>query len=450
MLATQLSSVLAPANATPLVVIDEARARLSSLLELAASLREQDLCYLICLRPGDGNSARIAEDWLLAQLDRASTLPVHRLRSGSRFVRGNVFVLSSQHSLQLCGEALRVVESDRQTLNADAVFSQLARTRMTRGAAVLLSNATPSCDYRERGLAEVRRAGGAVIAPTTSADVPGSPCYDATWPGYFGHCDDPRQIGEALSIWKRELIEPESLDAQMLNRLAVRLARRCGISLAGRNEIVVRQNVISRMARRRSATLADYVELTEASPRELAELCDVLLARVEARIPDPDLLQSFLGAGGWPENAAALRAWSVGCGQGEAAYSLAITLREHQRAVGDTRPLRVFATDAHPGRIARARDGLFPAYALARLRSDLVERYFERSGAGYRVRPRLRDCVLFQHHDVVQDPPYMKIDVLTCGYGPSEFEPEAWARVLSKLRLATRNTGRLLLRGTRE
>jgi two-component system CheB/CheR fusion protein len=109
-----------------------------------------------------------------------------------------------------------------------------------------------------------------------------------------------------------------------------------------------------------------------------------------------------------------IRAWTIGCATGEEAYTLAILLVEHAATV-DIRPqIQVFASDLDENALLRAREGLYPAVIEADVSPERLNTFFTREGDYYRVRRELRDRVLFTHHNVLRDPPFSRLDLVSC------------------------------------
>jgi two-component system CheB/CheR fusion protein len=113
---------------------------------------------------------------------------------------------------------------------------------------------------------------------------------------------------------------------------------------------------------------------------------------------------------------AALRAWVAGCSTGEEAYSLAITFREVQRQMNPPGryTLQIFATDLDPDAVDKARQGFYPANIATDVSEERLRHYFIEGDGGYRVGKEIREMVVFAPHNLIMDPPFTKLDILTC------------------------------------
>jgi two-component system CheB/CheR fusion protein len=111
-----------------------------------------------------------------------------------------------------------------------------------------------------------------------------------------------------------------------------------------------------------------------------------------------------------------IRVWSTGCSTGEEAYSLAILLQEHMESLRQRYTLQVFATDIDSRAIATARAGIFPAGIAADVSSERLARFFtaEPDGSAYRIHKGIRDLLVFSEHDLLKDPPFSRLDLLSC------------------------------------
>src|SRR5437588_4889633 len=198
-----------------------------------------------------------------------------------------------------------------------------------------------------------------------------------------------------------------------------------------------------------------YRELLEAEPQEFVELFNTILINVTAFLRDGEAWQ-YLGDEVVPKlldsrgQDAPLRAWSAGCASGEEAYSLAVVLCD---AVGEDafrQRVKVYGTDADEEALATARLGRYRASAVkGTLDSEQVERYFEADGDDMVFRKDLRRAVIFGRHDLVQDPPISRVDVLVCRNTLMYFNADTQRRILSSFHFALNDGGYLFL-GTSE
>jgi two-component system CheB/CheR fusion protein len=140
-----------------------------------------------------------------------------------------------------------------------------------------------------------------------------------------------------------------------------------------------------------------------------------------------------------------LRIWVAGCSTGQETYSLAMLFLEQMAAARSLCRLKVFASDADPAAVACAREGLYPKSIEAEVSAARLARFFSAEAKGYRVHPSLRETIVFAVQDVLADPPFSRLDMISCRNLLIYLQPEAQSRILSLFHFALREGGILLL-----
>ena len=193
-----------------------------------------------------------------------------------------------------------------------------------------------------------------------------------------------------------------------------------------------------------------YLELVRSDPRELDILAKDLLINVTGFFRDPEVFRHLesriipdLLARQAPDGA--LRVWIAGCSSGEETYSLAMLFSEAVAASGARTKLQFFASDIDPEAVALAREGRYPATIEGAVSPARLARFFSKVDQGYRVSSDLRALVVFTVQDVLSDPPFSRVDMISCRNLLIYLLPEAQARVISIFHFALREGGVLLL-----
>jgi|GEM_PF-2199734 two-component system CheB/CheR fusion protein len=198
--------------------------------------------------------------------------------------------------------------------------------------------------------------------------------------------------------------------------------------------------------------LEAYREHTERHPEEALALQRHLLIGVTSFFRNGrafDRLRDEWEAG-WKDRAPGpVRVWAPACSTGEEAYSLAILFREFLDRVSPSTDLKIFATDLSSEAVESARRGCYPDSVVERLGPDRLNAWFEREARGWRVRKQLRDHITFAVHNVLADPPFAQLDVVSCRNLFIYLNPEAQGRAAASLAFALKPGG-LLLMGTSE
>ncbi len=215
-----------------------------------------------------------------------------------------------------------------------------------------------------------------------------------------------------------------------------------------------RATLYRRIARRMQVcncvTLDSYHRHLREHPGELADLLRDLLISVTNFFRDPDAFAALANevlprmfAGKGPNDQ--VRVWVTGCATGEEAYSLGILLLEHAATLRKPPALQIFATDIDERALAEARVGTYPEAISADVSAERLQRFFIREGDRYRVVKELRDQVLFSPHNVLRDPPFSRLDLVSCRNLLIYLNREAQARVLTMFHFGLRSEGVLFL-----
>ncbi|HKE64574.1 MAG TPA: CheR family methyltransferase [Micromonosporaceae bacterium] len=215
-----------------------------------------------------------------------------------------------------------------------------------------------------------------------------------------------------------------------------------------------RSSLMRRVGRRMSmvgvGTYQDYLDYLQVHPDEFTGLFNTILINVTGFFRDAEawsylrdeVMGPMIGVKppDWP-----IRVWSAGCASGEEAYSLAIMLAEMLGIDEFRQRVKIYATDVDEDALTHARHATYAERATRVIPADLVERYFESTGAGYVFRKDLRRSVIFGRNDLVQDAPISRIDLLLCRNTLMYFNAETQQRILSRFHFALSPSGVLFL-----
>ena len=215
-----------------------------------------------------------------------------------------------------------------------------------------------------------------------------------------------------------------------------------------------RATILRRLARRLQVTgqgsLPEYASYLRSTPDEVPSLLRDFLISVTQFFRDPpafDVLERevipllFLGK----TAADQVRVWVAGCATGEEAYSVAMLLCEHRSRLDDPPDLQVFATDIDEDALDRAREGHYANVATADVPPSLLRRYFDTEPDGVRVKPELRQMVLFANHNLISDPPFSRLDLVACRNVLIYLERKIQTRIFATFHYSLRPEGFLFL-----
>ncbi len=392
---------------------------LEALGEMFSSARpDERLCYLVVLHLAPDYRSLIAE-----LLGKQTTLRVVRAANGTELQGNTVYVIEPKTTLRCEGGHLRVDDYHHERhlhRPIDILFESLADQWGPHSAAVVLSGTGTD---GSRGARSLKQVGGLIIA-----QQPDSAAFDSMpnaliSTGYVDVVLRPSEIvsevSELLTTGSPGLV-PEQLvhDELMLRRIIGALQRHTDVDFSRYKPTTISRRIERRRSIVRAESFSAYAELVERDSTEAQRLCGELLIGVTQFFRDPDTVHDFTAALttlilGRDESR--LRIWVAGCSTGEEAYTIAILVSEALRACGKPLDYKVFASDVNDKALAIASAGRYSATAVSDIPAHLLSRYFEldQSG-GYQASALLRDRMLFSRHDLLRDPPFSNLDVITC------------------------------------
>ena len=242
---------------------------------------------------------------------------------------------------------------------------------------------------------------------------------------------------------------PAENDPEGLETLLDYLHRTRGFDFSGYKRSSLARRIERRMQMVGIEAYAEYLDFLEVHPDEFQLLFNTILINVTGFFRDSAAWTAL--ATHLPQKVASrakekpLRIWCAGCASGEEAYTLAMLLAEALGPEQFARRVKIYATDVDDEALATARQGVYGAKAVENVPPELLEKYFVRSGAGWSFQKELRRAVIFGRHDLVQDAPISRIDVLACRNTLMYFNVETQTRILNRLHFALNEDGVLFL-----
>ena len=416
------------------------------------------LAYVVVQHLDPTQKAMLAE-----LLQRATTMPVREAREAMRVQADAVYVIPPNSELSVALGLLHVavpLQPRGLRLPIDVLFSSLARAQGDGAVGVVLSGMGSDGTL---GLLAIKSQGGLTLAqqPDT-AQFDAMPraaiaagCVDivapvAELPQRILHVAAPRVAATALPTTPVDVPAAQALSA-ILGLLRER--KRHDLSLYKPSTLLRR--IDRRLAVHRLETLADYESYLRRNPQELDLLFNEMLIGVTHFFRDPAVWQELHDTVmpallARSVEAGPLRAWVVGCSTGEEAYSLAIVFQEALEALPERagRTLKIFATDLSADAIAFARKGHYAAKSVADIAPERQARFFRAQGNGFQVVKAIRELVLFAQHDVILDPPFTKLDLLSCRNLLIYFNAPLQRRLVPLFQYSLRPGGVLVLGGS--
>ena len=384
---------------------------------------------------------------LAALLAPVAPVPVLDAASGTRLRPDHVYVVPPHMRASLVGDVL-VLEgptaaSPHQPI--DALLTSLAALG-PRAIGVVLSG---SADDGSEGIRAIKAAGGLTIAQDPKTAEFDQMPRNAIATGTIDHIWPAERIGRELATARvpDPRTGPNARILELLRELA-------GIDFSMYKRPTIERRLERQLARHHLATLDEYADYLAAHPAEARALYEDLLVHVTEFFREREgldvvirhALPEILAAkdGGTP-----LRVWVPGCSSGEEVYSFAMLLLEALESHGDMRAIQMFGTDLSERAVAVARAGRYPATIAEQVGEERLKRFFVPDGAGFRIATHVRERCLFVRHDMGSDPPFSRVDLVSCRNVLIYLGHPLQARVLALLHYALEQPGFLLV-GTAE
>ncbi|MDP3650582.1 MAG: chemotaxis protein CheB [Rhodoferax sp.] len=398
---------------------------------------------------------------ILADLIRRYTrMQVFEVEDGMPVKVNCAYIIPPNHDMAFLNGSLQLLEPSAprgQRLPIDFFFSSLAQDQRERAIGIVL---TGTGSDGTLGARAIKDAGGMVMAQQpSSTEFDGMPS-SAIASGMVDFTLLPAEMPARLMAYALHAFgknpklaaPPTPKDESALKKVFVLLRSQTGHDFSGYKPGTIHRRIERRMAVHQVPDVDSYVKYLQQAPSEVDALFRDLLIGVTNFFRDPEAFQ-VLEDQAIPQlfnnkpAGAALRVWVAGCSTGEEAYSIAILLQERMEALKTSYAVQVFATDLDSRSIAFARAGVYPASISADLTPERLARYFspEPGGASYRVHKSIRDMLVFSEQDVVKDPPFSKLDLISCRNLLIYLGPELQKRLLPLFHYALLPRGLLFL-----
>jgi len=374
------------------------------------------------------------ESLLSEILAKKTAIPVSVALAGEAVHPGHVYVIPADAILAVHEghiELKRRTHTGERPSPVDVLFKSLAATYADRAIGVVLSGGDSDGSL---GICDIKNAGGFTFAQELdSARFPNMPrhaietgCVDfvlrpneiaaeiVRLSGQFGTRDS--RVGPGAEGTSDAAIQGEEA---LLRRMFQRLRSAHGVDFTHYKRTTIKRRLERRMALRRIESLNEYMARIDSDANELAELYRDLLIRVTEFFRDPDSFDA-LGRFVFPAvcdarpATQAVRIWVPGCATGEEVYSVAIALLEY---LGERQPrprIQIFGTDVSEEALQKARAGVYDANALHAVSAERRQRFFTSYNNDYRIAKEVRDLCLFARQDVTRDPPFSRLDLISC------------------------------------
>jgi len=363
-------------------------------------------------------------------LGRATKMPVVEARDNVAIVPNHVYVIPPNTELTVAAGVLRLAVRSQtgRHMPVDHFLQSLAEDAGTRAVGIVLSGNGADGAI---GLKAVKDAGGVTFAqePRSAefASMPsaaiGAGGADLVLPPESMAAELARMAHhpyfEAAGASASSVIPGPALEEASLRAICDVIHESSGVDFSMYRQTTVRRRILRRLAVLSLTSVHEYVALLRGSPEERAALQRDLLIGVTSFFRDPkafDVLKALV----FPvitrrrQAKETIRIWVPGCATGEEAYSILIALLEFQHDSGTTFPVQIFASDINDAALEKARSGRYPAGLADDVSAERLNAFFIKIDGGYQVAKNLRERCLFSRHNLLDDPPFSKLDLVSC------------------------------------
>ncbi|MGH8218511.1 MAG: chemotaxis protein CheB, partial [Steroidobacteraceae bacterium] len=445
--------------AFPIVAIGASAGGLEAVSELLAALPSKSgMAYVVVQHLDPGHESLLAE-----LLGKKTAMPVEPVHDGIEIQANHVYVIPPNASLTVNAERLHLAPrvTDRPHHPADIFFTSLAEARGDTAIGIVLSGGDSDGSL---GVQAIKHNGGITFAQEpASARFPNMPnnaietdCVDfvlrpgdiarelgrlgahpylRTAPGL------PTEPGEAARVTREE---------EHLRRVFRRLRTSHGVDFTHYKRSTLRRRLARRMALRKVDEVPDYVAVLEDDPAEVAALYQDFLIRVTGFFRDPDSFEGlaervFPSVCEGRSSKDPLRIWVPGCATGEEVYSIAMTLVEYLGDRLSPSAIQIFGTDVSEAAIEKARAGYYLDNITEEVSAERLKRFFTKEDSRYRIAKSLRELCIFARQDVTRDPPFSRLDLVSCRNLLIYLDTVIQRRVMQMFHYSLRSQGFLML-----
>ncbi len=403
----------------PVVGIGASAGGLEAIEELMRRLRADGMAFVVTQHLSPGHHSMLAEI-----LSRTTSLRVVTVEHGMRVESGSVYVAPPNAEVTLDGgELLISPPADGRGVrhSIDTFLRSLARSGGPMAIGIILSG---SGSDGTLGLKAIKDEGGITFVQEPSSAAQPSMPQSALDAGCADFSLTPAEIGDELMRLSTHPYVGRAptvrlADSEATAKIFAQLRAAYGVDFSQYKPSTIERRIGRRLALHKIERLDDYLALLGSGGGELRALYNDLLIGVTGFFSDHEPFDALKNVV-FPrliENRGTehpIRIWVAGCATGEEAYSIAISLLEFLGDKASSYNIQIFATDVDEDALARARPAAYPPNIELDVSPDRLRRFFVRTDKGYQVARQVRDLVVFARHNLGKDPPFSRLDLVTC------------------------------------
>jgi two-component system CheB/CheR fusion protein len=432
-------------KAFPIVGVGASAGGIEPFLAILRALPENPgLAFLYILHQEKNHESHLAE--VVARATKMRVLPVV---DGVKIEVDHVYIVPPAVELSLSHGTLHLGKRPRHSLSIDVALRSLADDQGDRAIGVILSG---SGSDGSLGAKAINGEGGITFAQDATATFPQMPQSAIATDG-VDFVLPPAGIARELLRIAAHAADTGAgarLPDQELAEVFRLLRKGHDVDFTHYKPSTVERRIRRRMTVHKSETLGEYLRVLRDVPTEVEQLYREILIRVTGFFRDPEVFETLqkdlipLLVDG-RSSTDPVRVWVPGCATGEEVYSLAMILLEAAGELGLTCPVQIFGTDISDEAVEKSRLGIYPENIAADVSPERLRRFFTRVESGYRVAKAVRDCCVFARHNLTKDPPFSRLDLVSCRNVMIYLGVVLQRKVMSVFHYALRPNGYLLL-----
>jgi two-component system CheB/CheR fusion protein len=393
-------------------------------------------------------------------LQKVTPFPVQQITDNIHLEPDNLYILPQNKVVTTEDSVLKLSSLDKRSKQGhtiDLFFSSLGLVHQSYAVGVVLSGALNDGTL---GLQVIKSYGGLTFAQDESSAAYDSMPKSAVNAGVVDFVLSPEKIAEHIiktnhpfhvNYSSKEITETlPQRDEEVFKQILTVLRVRRGVDFTYYKQSTLKRRIIRRMALGKIEKPVDYVAFLRENKREQDALYNDMLISVTHFFRDPQSFELlcttiFPAIINRKNNNESIRIWIAGCATGEEAYSFAICLQEQLGDKAAAMTIQIFATDISETAIAKARTGIYTSNELQGVSPSRLQQFFVKLDGSYQVAKSIRDMCVFAHHNLLKDPPFSKIDLVSCRNVLIYLEPVLQKKTLTTFHYSIVEDGYLML-----
>jgi two-component system, chemotaxis family, CheB/CheR fusion protein len=442
-------------NSFPVVAIGASAGGLEAMMELLKYLpADTGMAFIYVQHLSPDHKSMLTEI-----LSKKTSMTVQEIDDMDKIMPDNVFVIPYNKGIEVTDGHIKLIPRSESSaaISIDILFSSLAEAQKERVIGIILSG---SASDGTLGMKAIKQEGGLTFAQDDTAKFTSMP-HSAIAAGTVDFILSPKEIAlELARLSEHPLIktigvktgEEDAIDNSDpdLKIILNQLHKATGVDFSAYKMNTIKRRIIRRMFLYKIKHLKEYAKLLSKEKDEIHILYQDLLINVTSFFRDTDthkylkenLLPKLLKKKKAGES---LRIWVPACATGEEAYSIAMILLEIQESTTTTTPIQIFATDLSEKAIIKARIGIYTQQELETVSPKRIHRFFVKVDGGFRVNKAVREICVFAPHNILRDPPFSRLDFISCCNLFIYFDNPAQKKAVSTFHYALNDDGFLML-----